>query len=205
MSSALIVVDVQNDFCPGGSLAVPHGDEVVPVANLLLDKYPISVLTQDWHPQGHVSFASTWGKLPFSRDDSSNPSAILWPDHCVRGTQGADFHPRLETRNARLILRKGTTRALDSYSAFFENDGKTTTGLAGWLREHGVQSIFVVGLAAEFCVKATVVDACGLGFSVALVKDGVRGVEAVPGDTGRAIEAMSRAGCRILDIGEVLA
>lgn len=203
MRSALIVVDVQNDFCPGGALAVPRGDEVVPVANALLELFPLSVLTQDWHPESHVSFASAQGKPPYSLDKRFDPPPMLWPDHCVAGSRGADFHPRLMTQRARLILRKGTSLGLDSYSAFFENDGKTATGLAGWLQTLGVGSIVVVGLAADYCVKATALDARRLGFSVDIVSEGVRGVDAAPGDADRALETMKSEGCRILTLKEI--
>lgn len=204
MLSALIVIDVQNDFCPGGALAVPRGDEVVPVANSLLAKMPISVITQDWHPEGHVSFASAHGAAPYSIDAASNPPGTLWPDHCVAGTRGAGFHPLLETDRARLILRKGTRLNLDSYSAFIENDRVSSTGLAGWLTSLGVGSLVLVGLATDYCVKATALDACALGFGVDIVAEGVRGVEASPGDTERALSAMAAVGCRILSLSEVL-
>jgi len=188
-NSALIVVDLQNDFCPGGALAVPGGDEILPAANALLERMPISVLTQDWHPLDHVSFASSGG---------------LWPDHCVAGSKGADFHPALRTEFARLILRKGTRRELDSYSAFFENDGVTSTGLSAWLSALGVTSIVLLGLAADYCVKATALDARSLGFGVNLVIEGTKGVEAAPGDTSKAIETMKVAGCRLLALKEIL-
>jgi len=204
MHSALIVVDVQNDFCPGGALAVPRGDEVVPIANRLLSHMPLSVITQDWHPAGHVSFASACGAAPYSIDAASNPPRMLWPDHCVAGTRGADFHPLLDTDRARLILRKGASLRLDSYSAFIENDRATSTGLAGWLTSLGVVSIVLVGLATDYCVKATALDARMLGFGVDIVAEGVRGVEASPGDAERAMSAMAAAGCRILSLNEVL-
>lgn len=184
MNQALVVVDVQNDFCPGGALAVAGGDEVVPVANILLERMPVSVLTQDWHPAGHVSFT-------------------LWPEHCVAGTRGAAFHPGLRTDLARLILRKGTSPGLDSYSAFFENDGATPTGLAGWLSSIGIGSIVIVGLATDYCVKATASDARRLGMDVSLVAEGVRAVDASPGDGEKALAAMRDAGCRIMTLREI--
>lgn len=204
MLSALIVIDVQNDFCPGGALAVPKGDEVVPVANRLLAEMPLSVITQDWHPEGHVSFASAHGATPYSIDAASSPPRMLWPDHCVAGTRGAGFHPLLDADRARLILRKGTRPDLDSYSAFIENDGKTPTGLAGWLAALGARSVVLVGLATDYCVKATALDARALGFEVDIVAEGVRGVEASPGDSLRALDAMAAAGSRILSLSEVL-
>jgi nicotinamidase/pyrazinamidase len=204
MLSALIVIDVQNDFCPGGALAVPRGDEVVPVANRLLKEMPLSVITQDWHPESHVSFASAAGAAPFTLDAASKPPRMLWPDHCVAGSKGAEFHPLLDTDRAKLILRKGTRLDLDSYSAFIENDGKTPTGLAGYLNALGARSVVLVGLATDYCVKATALDARALGLSVDIVAEGVRGVEASPGDSRRALDAMAAAGCRILSLNEVL-
>ena len=203
-NSALIVVDLQNDFCPGGALAVPCGDEILPAANALLERMPIAVLTQDWHPLGHVSFASSKGYEPYALDESKIPPAILWPDHCLAGSKGADFHPALRTEFARLILRKGTRRELDSYSAFFENDGVTSTGLSAWLSALGVTSIVLLGLATDYCVKATALDALSLGFGVDLVIEGMKGVEAAPGDTMKAIETMTAAGCRLLALKEIL-
>lgn len=204
MNSALIVVDVQNDFCPKGALAVPRGDEVVPIANMLLEKMPVSILTQDWHPCGHISFASSSGKRPYSLDESASPPNILWPDHCVAGSKGADFHPGLRTDLARLILRKGTNPNLDSYSAFFENDGLTPTGLSGWLAALGISSIVVAGLATDYCVKATALDARRLGLAVVVVSEGIRGVEASPGDVEKAVQTMKSAGCRIVALKEIL-
>jgi len=203
MRSALIVVDVQNDFCPGGALAVPRGDEVVPVANALLEKFPISILTQDWHPKGHISFASTTGKPPYSLDESTTPPRILWPDHCVAGSEGANFHPKLRTELARLVLRKGASLDLDSYSAFFENDGITPTGLSGWIQALGIRSIVVVGLATDYCVKATALDGRRLGLDVAVVAEGIRGVDASPGDAEKAVDAMKSAGCQMLALKEI--
>jgi len=204
MRSALLVVDIQNDFCPGGALAVPDGDQVVPVANRLLEKMPIAVLTQDWHPEGHCSFASSRGKQPYFLDQSEIPPRILWPDHCVAGTWGAGFHPGLNADKARLILRKGSNSRLDSYSAFFENDGITTTGLAGWLGAFGIESVVIVGLATDYCIKATALDARKLGLNVDLVLEGIRGVDASAGDTEKAVEAMKQAGCRIVALKEML-
>ncbi len=205
MRRALIVVDLQNDFCPGGALAVPGGDEVVDIANDLLAEIPLSVLTQDWHPEGHVSFASSYGRKAFELDDSADPPRVLWPDHCVAGSGGADFHPELRTERAKLILRKGFSLNLDSYSAFFENDGVTPTGLAGWLAALGVGEVVVMGLATDYCVKATALDARKLGLGVSVVSEGTRAVNAKNGDGEAAIEAMKEAGCKILTIKELLA
>jgi len=205
MRRALIVVDLQNDFCPGGALAVPGGNEVVAIANELLAEIPLSVLTQDWHPQGHVSFASSYERQPFDVDDSVDPPRVLWPDHCVAGSGGADFHPELRAERAKLIIRKGFSLNLDSYSAFFENDGITPTGLAGWLSTLGVGEVLVLGLATDYCVKATALDAIKLGFKVIVVTDGVRAVNAQPGDGEAALEAMKSAGCRLSSLKEILA
>jgi nicotinamidase/pyrazinamidase len=200
MRKALVVVDVQNDFCQGGALAVPGGEEVVSVANILLEKFPISILTQDWHPAGHVSA----GKESYSIDKSESQPRMLWPDHCVAGSKGADFHPLLQAERARLILRKGTSLGLDSFSAFFENDGQTPTGLSGLLRVLGIGSIVVVGLATDYCVKATALDARKLGLGVDIVVEGVRGVDASPGDAEKALEIMKSEGCRILALKEII-
>lgn len=203
MKAALIIVDVQNDFCPNGALVVPGGDAVVAVANRLLQRFPDAVLTQDWHPRAHVSFASTFGALPFTSIGLGIEARILWPDHCVAGSPGADFHPLLEKNRASLILRKGMNPNLDSYSAFFENDGKTPTGLAGWVKSRHLDTVVIAGLATDYCVKATALDARSLGFSVLVASDGIRGVDAVKGDSDRAIEEMVQAGCRLLGSKEI--
>jgi nicotinamidase/pyrazinamidase len=174
----LLVVDVQNDFCPGGALAVPGGDEVVPVVNALARRFEHVVLTQDWHPPGHRSFASAHpGKRPFDTTRLSYGEQILWPDHCVQGTWGADFRSDLNIPHAQLVLRKGFRVEIDSYSAFFENDRKTPTGLAGYLRERGLSRIFVAGLALDFCVRYSAEDAVTHGFSVVVVEDASRGID----------------------------
>lgn len=175
---ALIVIDVQNDFCPGGSLAVPGGDEVVPRINALMPSFPVVVLTQDWHPPDHCSFAANHpGTAPFT--DIAMPYGLqtLWPAHCVQGTPGAAFHPALHTDPAALILHKGFRRDMDSYSAFFENDHVTPTGLAGYLREIGVNDLTVVGLATDFCVAASAEDAARLGFRVTVLEGACRAID----------------------------
>lgn len=199
--SALIVVDVQNDFCPGGALAVPGGDEIIPIINSLMPLFGHVALTQDWHPQGHSSFASTHGKAPFSLDEGPDRLGMLWPDHCVAGSRGADFHPGLRTDLARLILRKGTRKDLDSYSAFFENDGHTSTGLSGWLAALKVSAVYVLGLATDYCVRATAVDAANLGLEVWVLTEACRPVS--PQDERIAVEAMKSAGCSIASIYEL--
>jgi nicotinamidase/pyrazinamidase len=174
----LLVVDVQNDFCPGGALAVPRGDEVVPVINGLAEKFRHVVLTQDWHPRGHLSFASSHpGKKPFETIAAAYGSQVLWPDHCVQMTEGAEFRPALRIPNAGLVIRKGTDRSIDSYSAFYENDRITPTGLIGYLRERGMKRIFVTGLAFDFCVRYSAEDARRENFAVLVIADACRGID----------------------------
>jgi len=174
----LLVIDVQNDFCPGGRLAVPGGDEVVPVINRLAEKFPHVALTQDWHPAGHESFASTHpGRQPFETITVAYGPQVLWPDHCVQGTPGAEFHRALTLPRAELIVRKGFRRAIDSYSALFENDHQTPTGLAGYLRERGLKRVFVAGLALDFCVRYSAEDARRQGFEVVVVENACRAID----------------------------
>ena len=174
----LLVVDIQNDFCPAGALAVPKGDEVVPIVNVLAARFAHVVLTQDWHPHGHMSFASSHpGKQPFQEIDAPYGRQILWPDHCVQSTAGAAFHRDLRIPHAELILRKGYHRGIDSYSAFYENDRRTATGLAGYLRERGLTRIFVAGLAFDFCVRFSAEDARRAGFDTVVVEDACRGID----------------------------
>ena len=173
-----LVVDVQNDFCPGGGLAVPQGDQVVPVINALAKKFAHVVLTQDWHPPGHQSFASSHpGKQPFVFIEVAYGTQILWPDHCVQGTRGAAFRDDLSITHAELIIRKGYHRDIDSYSAFYENDRKTPTGLAGYLRERGFKRVFLAGLAFDFCVRYSAEDAHREGFETVVVEDGCRAID----------------------------
>ena len=190
----LIIVDVQNDFCPGGALAVPHGDEIVPAVNRLAAEFRHVVLTQDWHPRGHSSFASSHpGKQPFEAIEVAYGQQILWPDHCVQGTQGAALHPALEVPHAELVLRKGFRRAIDSYSAFFENDHRTPTGLAGYLRERGLGRLTLCGLATDFCVFYSALDGRKAGFDVDVVTGVCRGID-LDGSLDRAVAAMREAG-----------
>jgi nicotinamidase/pyrazinamidase len=205
VDSALVAVDIQNDFCPGGVLAVPEGDSIVPKVNALLAAYPLSILTQDWHPLMHCSFASTKSLPPFSLDTSVTPPSILWPDHCVAGSTGADFHPALQTWRARFILRKGMRKTLDSYSAFFENDAVTPTGLAGLLSSLGIRRILVCGLATDYCVKATALDARRIGLDVVVVEDAIKGIDANPGDVANAKEQMRALGCTFASTSELSA
>jgi nicotinamidase/pyrazinamidase len=177
-SDVLLVVDVQNDFCPGGKLAVPHGDDVVPIVNRLASRFRHVVLTQDWHPPGHQSFASSHpGKRPFETVTVEYGHQILWPDHCVQGTIGAQFHDDLQIPHAELVLRKGFRPAIDSYSALYENDRKTPTGLAGYLRERGLTRIFIAGLAFDFCVRYSAEDARREDFGVTVIEDACRAID----------------------------
>jgi nicotinamidase/pyrazinamidase len=174
----LLVVDVQNDFCPGGALAVPDGDAVVPVINRLAGQFAHVVLTQDWHPAGHQSFASSHpGKQPFETISLAYGEQVLWPDHCVQGSAGAAFHAGLDIRHAELVLRKGYHRDIDSYSAFFDNDRTTPTGLTAYLRERGFERVFVTGLALDFCVRYTAEDARRMGFATVVVGDACRAID----------------------------
>jgi nicotinamidase/pyrazinamidase len=177
-NDVLIVVDVQNDFCPGGALAVPHGDEVVPLVNRLAARFRNVVLTQDWHPSGHLSFASSHpGKRPYETIAAPYGPQVLWPDHCVQGTPGAAFHPALDIPHAALVVRKGLHRDIDSYSAFYENDRTTPTGLVGYLRERGLTRVFLAGLAFDFCVRYSAEDARREGFAVFVIEDACRGID----------------------------
>jgi nicotinamidase/pyrazinamidase len=174
----LLVVDIQNDFCPGGALAVPRGDKVVPVINRLAQRFAHVVLTQDWHPPGHQSFASAHpGRKPYDTITVSYGPQILWPDHCMQGTPGAELCKDLQIAHAELVLRKGYHREIDSYSAFFENDRKTPTGLSGYLRERGFSRIFLAGLAFDFCVCYSAEDARRKSFEVVVIEDACRGID----------------------------
>jgi nicotinamidase/pyrazinamidase len=174
----LLVVDMQNDFCPGGALAVPEGDAVIPVINGLAGRFRHAVLTQDWHPPGHLSFASSHaGRKPGETMELGYGRQILWPDHCVQSTHGAELHEDLAVGCADIVIRKGTDPSIDSYSAFYENDRKTPTGLAGYLKELKLGRIYVAGLATDFCVQYTALDARRTGFTVVVVEDACRGID----------------------------
>ncbi|MEP5731473.1 MAG: bifunctional nicotinamidase/pyrazinamidase [Sulfitobacter sp.] len=191
---ALIVIDVQNDFCPDGALAVPDGDVIVEGINALMGEFDAVILTQDWHPAGHSSFASSHvGKTPYDLIDMPYGPQVLWPDHCIQGTTGAAFHPQLDDDRADLIIRKGYNPDIDSYSAFFENDHKTPTGLEGYLRTRGATELTLVGLALDFCVNFSAVDAAKLGFDVKVRQDLCRAID-LYGSLGAAVEGMTTAG-----------
>lgn len=189
--SVLIVVDVQNDFCPGGNLAVAKGDEVVPVINALAKRFSNIVLTQDWHPPGHASFASSHpGRKPFEIVQMPYGSQVLWPDHCVQGTKGAEFHAGLALSQAHAVIRKGHRREIDSYSGFVEADRRTPTGLTGYLRERGILRVVVMGLATDFCVNWTAQDAARAGFETYVVEDACRAID-LDGSLARAWSEMA--------------
>jgi nicotinamidase/pyrazinamidase len=194
----LIVIDVQNDFCPGGALAVKNGDEVVPVINELSHQFERMILTQDWHPQHHSSFASSHpGKEPFETIQVSYGEQTLWPDHCVQGSAGALFHPHLDRTKAELVIRKGFRTAIDSYSAFFENDHRTPTGLAGYLKERGIKEITLVGLATDYCVAYSALDAVKLGFSATVRLDACRAID-LAGSLDTMLGKMHEAGVSLV-------
>ena len=195
----LLIIDVQNDFCPGGTLAVADGDAVVPVINRLAERFDHVVLTQDWHPAGHSSFATSHpGSAAFEAIDMPYGPQTLWPDHCVLGTSGAGFHPQLVTERAEFVIRKGFRRTIDSYSAFYENDRRTPTGLAGYLRERSFGRIFLVGLATDFCVRYSAVDARRLGFTAVLIEAGCRAID-LAGSLEAAWAEMNAAGVQRID------
>ncbi len=193
MTNALIVIDVQNDFCPGGALAVPDGDAVVPLINAMMPDHDAVILTQDWHPSGHSSFASSHpGAAPYDLIEMPYGQQVLWPDHCVQGSPGAAFHPDLRT-DGDLIIRKGYHRNIDSYSAFFENDRITPTGLDGYLRTRGIEQLTLAGLATDYCVHYSAVDAAKLEYSVKVWMDACRAID-LDGSLAAAIEAMRASG-----------
>ncbi len=191
---ALIIIDVQHDFCPGGALAVDEGDQIIPIINNLSQSFDHVILTQDWHPAGHRSFASAHtDKQPYDVVAFPYGDQVLWPDHCLQGSTGADFHPALEVDKAELILRKGFNKVIDSYSAFFENDQQTPTGLAGYLKERNISTLYMVGLALDFCVCWSALDGRRLGFDVTVVQDATRGIDA-NGSMDTAMQQMNEAG-----------
>jgi nicotinamidase/pyrazinamidase len=201
---ALILVDIQNDFCPGGALAVREGDQVVPIANGLAGRFDLVVATQDWHPADHGSFAANHpGRRVGEVIDLNALPQVLWPVHCVQGTPGAALAPGLDVSPVARVFQKGTDREIDSYSGFYDNGHGRSTGLGEWLSERGVRDVWVMGLATDYCVKFTALDARQLGFDVTLVEDGCRGVELRPGDVARAGEEMRGAGVRVVQSADV--
>jgi nicotinamidase/pyrazinamidase len=204
IKDALIVVDVQNDFCPGGRLAVQKGDEVVPLVNALSTHFENVVLTQDWHPPGHQSFATSHpGSKPFDSVKLAYGEQVLWPDHCVQGSDGAALHKDLSVPHAQLLLRKGHHREVDSYSAFLEADRKTRTGLEGYLEERGIKRVFVCGLATDFCVAWTALDARKFGFAALVIEDACRAID-MQGSLATALEKMDKAGVKRIQSGDIV-
>jgi nicotinamidase/pyrazinamidase len=201
--AAFVMIDVQNDFCPGGALAVADGNAIIPRINELQSMFEVNVLTQDWHPDNHTSFADSHGAAePFSVVKVDYGDQVLWPRHCVVGTQGAAFHDDLKTETADLVIRKGFRPAIDSYSAFFENDRRTRTGLAGYLKERDVDEIFLSGLATDFCVYYSAIDAINHGFAVSIISDCCRAID-LQGSLDLALEDMTRAGVKFISSDQV--
>lgn len=197
-SQALIVIDVQNDFCPGGALAVADGDQILPVVNGLIAAHEHVILTQDWHPAGHSSFASSHsGKAPFETVTMPYGEQTLWPDHCIQGTLGAEFHKDLVWTKAELVIRKGFRPSIDSYSAFFENDHTTSTGLTGYLRDRGISDVVLCGLATDFCVAFSALDAVSQGFATSVVMAGCRGID-LGGSLAAMTTRMAQAGVKLI-------
>ncbi len=201
-TDALLVIDVQNDFMPGGNLAVPDGDAIVPSINTLARKFDHVILTQDWHPPQHISFASTHNKQPYETIEAAYGPQTLWPDHVIQHTEGAAFHPALHIPHAELILRKGFRRHIDSYSAFLENDHTTPTGLAGYLRERNLQRLFLCGLAYDFCVRYSAIDGKNLGFEPIVIEDATRPVN-LPNTIIETDEALAYANIRRIHSSEI--
>jgi nicotinamidase/pyrazinamidase len=204
-NDVLVAVDPQNDFCPEGALAVPNGDDVIPVLNRLGAVFDHVVITQDWHPPDHTSFASAHpGREPFETIEVSYGTQILWPDHCVQGSRGAEFHWDFSLSRAQVIIRKGYDRQIDSYSAFYENDKKTPTGLTGYLRNRGLDRVFLAGLALDFCVHYSAMDAVREGFEVVIVEDGCRAID-LEGSLARAMSDMAAAGVTFITSDAIVA
>lgn len=202
--SALLVIDVQNDFIPGGKLAVPEGEQIVPLINQLAGQFKQVVIAQDWHPAGHASFASSHpGRKPYDVIQLPYGEQTLWPDHCVRNTAGAEFHSGLDLPHAQLIIRKGCNPDIDSYSAFLEADRSTTTGLAGYLKERGIDTVYMVGLALDFCVMFSALDARSAGFNAFVVLDACRAID-LDGSLAVAIERMQTAGVGLIQSSELI-
>lgn len=202
---ALLIVDLQKDFCAGGSLAVPDAEAVIPIANQLQPYFDIVVATKDWHPKDHMSFASNHaGRKVGEEIKVNNYSQVLWPDHCVQESTGAEFHPQFDTQHIDKIIYKGIDKNIDSYSAFYDNEHLRSTGLFEYLREQQVRDVYIVGLATDYCVKYSTLDATGLGFNVYVIADGCRGVELQSGDIAKAFEEMQTAGAKIISVKELV-
>ncbi|MCS7227482.1 MAG: bifunctional nicotinamidase/pyrazinamidase [Endomicrobia bacterium] len=198
VNKVLLIIDMQNDFCPGGALAVPDGDQIVPVINKIINKFDKVVATQDWHPKNHISFASTHNKNVGETISIKDKLQVLWPDHCVQGTYGAQLHPELNTEKIALILRKGMNPEIDSYSAFLENDQKTETGLHYWFKGLGINEIYICGLALDYCVYYSACDAVKFGFKTFVIIDATKGVDIPKGNIDRAVAHMSSLGIELI-------
>ena len=202
-NSALLMIDIQNDFCPGGALAVDEGDKIVSSINSIQEKFTVKILTQDWHPKHHKSFASNHkNKDPMSTTQMFYGTQVLWPDHCIQGTEGSKFHAKLITDNADLIIRKGFRPEIDSYSAFFENDQKTPTGLDGYLKSRGLSTIYLCGLALDFCVYFSAIDGAKLGYNVTVIKDACRAID-LNGSLQNSLNDMKSKGVKLSSISEL--
>lgn len=195
---ALLIIDIQNDFCEGGALEVPDGSTIVPTVNQLIKKFDAVIQTQDWHPPDHASFASSHDKKePYDNIKLDYGPQVLWPDHCVQASEGADFHPDLNTTKSQVIIRKGFRSEIDSYSAFFENDHKTKTGLTGYLKTRGITDLYTVGLATDFCVKWSVLDGLKEGFNMHIIEDAVKGID-IDGSVNAAWDEMKSEGVTVV-------
>ena len=203
--NTLLIIDMQNDFCPGGSLAVAGGFDIVPVINRLQPLFGLVVATKDWHPKDHSSFAVNHGRQPYETIELNGMTQVLWPAHCVQGTPGADYAPGLDTKRIATVFQKGIDPAIDSYSGFFDNGHKRATGLGDYLKQQGVNDVCVVGLATDYCVKWTALDAKQLGFKTSVILDACRGVNLKPGDVDRAVEEMKAAGITVVQSSFVVA
>lgn len=201
--NVLVIIDLQNDFCPGGALPVSDGDKIIPVINTIIDKFFKVVATQDWHPQNHVSFASTHGKNIGDVIQIDNLTQILWPDHCVQGSFGAQLHSALNQKSIDLILRKGTAPNVDSYSAFLENDKKTETGLHYWLNGLGIKKVYICGLALDYCVYYSACDSVKYGFETYVILDATKGVNQPQGSIEKAIQHMKSLGIKFINHEEI--
>jgi nicotinamidase/pyrazinamidase len=204
VNNCLIITDIQNDFCPGGALAVAEGDKIIPIVNALARKFDKVVATQDWHPPGHASFASTHNKEPYDIITIDEIQQVLWPVHCVTGSFGADFHKDLDLREVDLIIRKGNDLKIDSYSTFLENDKKTVTGLHYYLKGFSIQNLYLCGLATDYCIYYSAMDAKEMGFNVGVILDACRGIDVPAGNIAAAVERMKERGIRIMNHDDLL-
>lgn len=200
---AFIIVDMQNDFCPGGALAVPEGDRIIPVINTLQRRFDLIVATQDWHPKDHLSFAKTHGRKIHDQIMLDGILQTLWPEHCIEGTSGAEFVKGLNMDKVSKVIQKGIDKTIDSYSGFFDNGHKRSTGLADYLKKENVKDVYITGLATDYCVKHTVIDSIRLGFNTFIVPEACRGVNLRPDDSEKALEEMRKAGARIVRPDEI--